>query len=651
MRVALNMIVKNEVANLSRCLASVVPYISSYVIVDTGSDDGTPSFIKKFMDRCGIPGEIHHAPFVDFSQARNFALDCANQSAINWDYLLLCDADMELKVNDDHPFSNLSATALCLLQKHGGLSYYNTRVVRRGSGARYFGVTHEYLSVDGLITFDGAWFLDHATGSNRVDKFARDIRLLLADLEQNPSNGRSWFYLAQSYRDAGQLPAAVDAYRKNIALSGWDEEVFIARLELARCLKKQGLEAEFVSEMLAAYNHRPIRAEPLLALANHYREKPNHANLGVLFAEAGMKIPRPNDLLFVEDFAYTSGCREEFSICAFYDPQRRARGFRVCNDLALDTSVSGATRELARSNLFHYLPKLVSLAPSFKPQVQLESGSPWKCLNPSVTVHEGKLVCILRTVNYTITESGHYDMHGDTAIRTHNNVLVLSDTFKVLGHIDIKSPPMPVPLYDQVLGFEDMRAFSHNGELLFSACMRELNPGGWCEQVFGAIDPESGHMLFYKPMRPSERRHEKNWSPFVQDEQRIQFLYRPGSLVDVEGIITQVTTPPFALDSFSGSSQLIQFDGGWLALMHEAAPRPDGKRYYRHRFVWFDYQHNVSAISLPFAFHEPGTIEFAAGLTRHPTSDDLVVSYGVKDCEAWLGTLSAHDVRDMLWVK
>jgi glycosyltransferase involved in cell wall biosynthesis len=35
------MIVKNERENLSRCLASVKPYVHEMIVVDTGSEDGT----------------------------------------------------------------------------------------------------------------------------------------------------------------------------------------------------------------------------------------------------------------------------------------------------------------------------------------------------------------------------------------------------------------------------------------------------------------------------------------------------------------------------------------------------------------------------------------------------------------------------------
>ena len=96
----LNMIVKNEMANLERCLAAVADHIACWVIGDTGSTDGTQDFIRAFFATRNIPGELHNFPFHNFEQARNAALDCAYASPLGYDYLLFDDADMELMVED-----------------------------------------------------------------------------------------------------------------------------------------------------------------------------------------------------------------------------------------------------------------------------------------------------------------------------------------------------------------------------------------------------------------------------------------------------------------------------------------------------------------------------------------------------------------------
>src|SRR5687767_13271155 len=98
------MIVRNEAARIERCLKSVAPYISSAVIVDTGSTDGTQALIEQFFKSSLIPCELYDVPFQNFEQARNAALIAARASDVPWDYLLLVDADMELVVEKPDAF-------------------------------------------------------------------------------------------------------------------------------------------------------------------------------------------------------------------------------------------------------------------------------------------------------------------------------------------------------------------------------------------------------------------------------------------------------------------------------------------------------------------------------------------------------------------
>ncbi|MBI4469948.1 MAG: glycosyl transferase, partial [Acidobacteria bacterium] len=328
-KICLNMIVKDESKIIEVCLQSLSTVIDYYVIGDTGSTDDTLDKIKSFFSSHGIEGEIHRIPFVDFEVSRNQSLDLCRNSAAEFEYILLVDADMELFVEDPAFKTHLSAPAYFIRQT-SSISYYNARLIRRDAPARYVGVTHEYLDTGpSPVRLAGLWFHDHACGSSRTNKYERDIQLLTAGLRREPDNHRYIFYLAQSYKDCGEYEQAIAWYQKRIASGGWTEEIWYSLYMLAVCYEHLGHEAQFVERCLEAYEYRPGRAEPLYRLARHYRiGGKNEACM--MLCEAARRIPYPaTDSLFVEDYVYHTGIKEEMSICGFYSSseERRQAGY------------------------------------------------------------------------------------------------------------------------------------------------------------------------------------------------------------------------------------------------------------------------------------------------------------------------------------
>ncbi len=652
-KLCLNMIVRNEAARIERCLNSVLPHICAAVIVDTGSTDDTIYLLERKFVANDIPYQIEKRPFINFEQARNAALDLARLSTLDFEYVLLTDADMELVVEDVACFSNLNGASYDIIQKSGTLSYHNRRVVNRFTTGGYRGVTHEYLDVAAAGCLSGVYFLDHADGSNRADKFQRDIDLLLADLRNYPSNERSWFYLAQSYRDNGQPAQAAQAYRRRIEMGGWPEEVWNSKVNYANCQRDLGNADGFVAGMLEAYNYRPSRAEPLYDLALHFREKgANHASL--LFSYDGMGIPRTKDALFVSDYVYDTGLKEEFSICAFYDENQRDHGFRVANDLALDRKGSDHSREQARRNMFFYIKPLSAWAPSFKPhKLGFTPPDDYTPLNPSVTLAHDKLFCVIRTVNYTMDQDGRYLIrkigevaNGDNPIDTRNFLCAIDqDDFSVLTSTEIiwHRPP---PAFNLVTGMEDMR-LSHDGHrFTINACVREEETSGICRQVEANlvdVGEEPIAITKWHTMLKNDL-YEKNWMPWATPG---QYVYRLGTLINNQGNIVHEHKPDLFTDNISGGSQVIRFAGGYLAVVHEARTLPGShKRYYWHRFALIDETGALRKLSMPFYLHEK-QIEFVAGLCWHPDHQRLLLSYGVRDEEAWVAEVHWLEVAEM----
>jgi len=316
------MIVKDEAAIIERCLAAVAPWIDAYAVHDTGSTDGTPEIVRSFFERHGVPGRVTHGRFEDFSQARNESLDAARHTAAAYDadYLLLCDADMELIVEEAGFRGSLAAAAYLVDQHAAGLHYANVRLVRADAGARYEGVTHEYLDLGSAErqTLGGVWFLDHAEGSSRHVKFERDLALLDRALAAEPDNARYVFYRAQTLRDLGRDREAVAAYEHRAALGGWEEESWYSLLQVAVLRERLGdPDGEVLAAYLAAYEHRPSRAETLVELARHLREHARH-HLAHVFATRAVQLDRPDDLLFVVPECYGWRARDELSVASYW---------------------------------------------------------------------------------------------------------------------------------------------------------------------------------------------------------------------------------------------------------------------------------------------------------------------------------------------
>jgi hypothetical protein len=137
-------------------------------------------------------------------------------------------------------------------------------------------------------------------------------------------------------------------------------------------------------------------------------------------------------------------------------------------------------------------------------------------------------------------------------------------------------------------------------------------------------------------------------APAEAGDDRLQLIHQcdPTRVLDEQAQTVVEAIPAIAAEQFGGGSQAIAFDNGSLAVIHEMEER-DGRRYYRHRFVWFDRANVLRGVSRAFYFNRKG-IEFAAGLAWHPDGKHLLVSYGVDDSEAWIATLDAAEVRGVL---
>ena len=236
------------------------------------------------------------------------------------------------------------------------------------------------------------------------------------------------YYLAQSYRDAGRFAEAAETYAARVSMEGWEEETWNAQLQEARCRLGAGDDFGFLSAVMKAYERRPHRAESLYELAKFYRQRGAHET-AMHFCETASGLPLPaQDSLFIEDFIYETGIREEISISGYYSklPTRQKAGRSMCFELALDRDVPEASRSLARHNQVFYARPGVELFPSLKSwPLAFEAPLGGNVTNPSIAVWNGATYVIVRNVNYEINSEGRYTIPGNGTIETRNYLLRL----------------------------------------------------------------------------------------------------------------------------------------------------------------------------------------------------------------------------------
>jgi glycosyltransferase involved in cell wall biosynthesis len=363
--ICLNMIVLNEAHIVAEVLDTVAPHIAYWVIVDTGSDDGTQNLIRRHMATLDIPGELYERQWRDFGHNRSEALRLARGHG---DYIWVIDADDLLVGTPD--FGRLGADVYQL--RYGGdFTYWRRQLFRDGLGWRYKGVVHEYADCAGRFAearVQGDYYIDSrrlGARSRDPQKYARDADLLLAEVQRNPDDGRSVFYLAQSYYDLGDFANARDWYGRRAEMGGWDEEVYLALFRMGQAMSQLDAHWPDVQHTyLRAFEFRPTRAEPLHAIAHRYRSDKRY-RLGYLFAERAAQIPLPEqDTLFVGGDVYAWRALDEQAVCASWIG-KQSEAFTLCRGLLARSDIPEDDRRRIAANRDVMVPAMLDAAAGY----------------------------------------------------------------------------------------------------------------------------------------------------------------------------------------------------------------------------------------------------------------------------------------------
>jgi tetratricopeptide (TPR) repeat protein len=269
---------------------------------------------------------------------------------------------------DDWLFGTPDFSSLCApgyFMKFGkDFTYFRQQLFRDDLPWRYEGVLHEYPTCGRqveVVRLEGDYYIDsRRLGARNQDpkKYLKDAAILEEALKEEPENARYWFYLGQSYFDAGEFSKAIEAYSRRVKLGGWAEEVYYSQYRVGMGMIRRGdPDAAVIGALVSAFQLRPSRAESLHALAFHLRQK-KQFDTAAMFAHAAARIALPSDVLFVDAPVYQYKALDELAVCGYYSPIYRQDGYNACVQLSMCDDLPPDVAERTKSNLKFYQDSL-----------------------------------------------------------------------------------------------------------------------------------------------------------------------------------------------------------------------------------------------------------------------------------------------------
>ena len=302
-------IVRDEAQYIERMLRSALPHCKDAVICDTGSKDDTVRIARNMLVEFGVQGTLVTEGWANFSHNRNLALERARKSGCDW--ILILDGDEELVA----PLPlKLGEFGLGCQVRHGeSFHWYVPRLVRqRDIGGTeiawsYVGACHEYITAPGVNVpvmprLEGAFIRHLEDGKRSPEKLHRNLELLLKEEQANPNNARTKFYIANTFFDMGKYLEAMGYYLRRMEMPDWEQEAFYAQYRYAICQERLGNAVSIIAHW-SAWDYRPSRIEPLVALARLYRAR-NEFNAAYMVTGIAVKTPMTTDSLFVDAQAW-----------------------------------------------------------------------------------------------------------------------------------------------------------------------------------------------------------------------------------------------------------------------------------------------------------------------------------------------------------
>lgn len=351
-RVGLVMIVRDEEANIRRALESAKPWISTWVICDTGSQDRTKEIIHEVM--ADVSGLLVDRPWVSFEVNRTEALELC-RDRMDWAIMLDADDNLAGTVPPAELWTELGdrVDGMSITLHHGTIVHQRVQIFRTTADWCYKGAVHEAPACRTreppriAMLPAKSYMVTRCEGfrSKDPDKYIKDACLLESTFWKDRTNTRALFYLAQSWRDAGVNDQAMRYYRMYIDGSGgWDMERYMAYVNVIQLTPNLD---EKLQLAWRAVEVCPQRLEAPYSVLQAWRqaERPPTQQLYALGAIVTNRVCESR-FIFSNPATYTWMYDDEFAAVAFHTGH-----YQVSYEASMRLALNGPTSEVRENAL------------------------------------------------------------------------------------------------------------------------------------------------------------------------------------------------------------------------------------------------------------------------------------------------------------